>query len=353
MQPVEPDMDSVHAVARSFFPEAEVMSGHPLGEGLINRTYLVKFTVQRLKPVILQRINPQVFPKAGLIQENMLKVGDRLETHQYRFAFPRPLRHPNGSYQFYHDGAYWRILPYYPDTYAPSAVRDPEMAYRAGQCIGHFHASTVGFDASALHEILPGFHSGAQRLMELDAARKHPVVKVDGPTAQMLKTLLENRDILSEFDLKKAAHPQRVIHHDTKISNFLFSRSTNEVHALIDLDTLMPGTIMSDIGDMIRSFSAPEGESVDPVEDAIPDKRMITALVDGYLDEMGGKLTGPEKENLFFSGIAMACMQAVRFMTDHLNGDRYYRVEKKGENLLQAKNQLRLFQWLSTAYPSG
>ena len=145
--------------------------------------------------------------------------------------------------------------------------------------------------------------------------------------------------ILIEWDEICRKLPKRVIHYDTKINNFLFEKTTNKVIALIDLDTLMPGCVLSDVGDMIRTYSNPMGEESKDISKVICNKNIVAAIINGFKDS----LTLKEIEYLNFGGLAITFMQSVRFLTDYLNDDIYYKTNYENQNLIRANNQYQLF----------
>jgi len=145
--------------------------------------------------------------------------------------------------------------------------------------------------------------------------------------------------ILNKWDEVCNSLPKRVIHYDTKINNFLFEKKTDKVLALIDLDTLMPGCVLSDIGDMIRTYSNTLGEESKDISEVTCNKDIVAAIVNKFKDS----LTLREIEYLIFGGLAITFMQSVRFLTDYLNNDIYYKTNYENQNLVRAENQWRLF----------
>ena len=150
--------------------------------------------------------------------------------------------------------------------------------------------------------------------------------------------------ILNKWDEVCNSIPKRVVHYDTKINNFLFDKKTDEVLALIDLDTLMPGCVLSDIGDMIRTYNNPLGEESKEIEKVICNMEIINTIIQAFTNK--SSLTKKRKENLFFGGMAITFMQCVRFLNDYLNGDGYYKTSYKDQNLVRAKNQWALYKSL-------
>ena len=148
---------------------------------------------------------------------------------------------------------------------------------------------------------------------------------------------------MKRFDLLNAELPIRVVHFDAKINNFLFDKITNNAKAIIDLDTLMPGTVLSDIGDMIRTFSNCLGEESKNIEEVKADFEVIQNIINGFLSSCKKILTDKEKDNLLFSGKAITLLQCIRFLTDYLNNDNYYKIIYSEQNLIRDKNQWALY----------
>ena len=153
----------------------------------------------------------------------------------------------------------------------------------------------------------------------------------------------KNLKLLAEWDKVCKKLPKRIVHYDAKINNFLFEKTTNKVIALIDLDTLMPGCVLSDIGDMIRTYSNTIGEESKDISKVTCNKNIVAAILNGVKDS----LTIVERKYLNFGGLAITFMQSVRFLTDYLNDDIYYKTNYENQNLVRANNQFKLYQSLN------
>jgi len=159
----------------------------------------------------------------------------------------------------------------------------------------------------------------------------------------LISAIHKERDELHKFDKLNAELPKRVVHFDAKISNFLFDNKTCKAKAIIDLDTLMPGTVLSDIGDMIRTYSNVAGEESQAIALVQGDTEIIEHIIDGFLSVSGNMLSAAEKDNLEFSGKALAIIQCIRFLTDYLNNDNYYKVSYSSQNWVRTQNQWALY----------
>ena len=320
-----------------FFPHGKVEHLQAITEGLINQTFVVFTTHQKF---ILQSINTTVFPlfKEGLF--NILLVKKHLFEAKFPYAFPTPIQDKYIECK----SEIWRLFPYIEDSVCYNKVPSQTIVQEAGKCLGSFYRSSATVPVEQLHITLPHFHAGAFRLAQFEQA-----VNTSGKERkQLAQELIENidsqKEILLQFDQLNASLPQRVVHFDTKISNFLFDKKTDKATALIDLDTLMPGTVLSDIGDMIRTYSNVLGEESQEISQVRADAKIIKVLLRSFLSEV--TLTKEEKTQLYFAGQAITLMQSVRFLTDFLNDNVYYKTFYEMHNLMRAQNQWALYKSL-------
>jgi len=214
----------------------------------------------------------------------------------------------------------------------------------AASCLGEFYHHLSDFNTENLSITLPNFHHGNLIIKKFEEA----LLNADQERLLLTKSLINEIEkelpILNKWDQVCNSIPKRVIHYDTKINNFLFDKTTDEVLALIDFDTLMPGCVLSDIGDMIRTFSNPVGEESKEIIKVVCNMEIINTIIQEFTKKVA--LGKKEIENLFFGGMAITFMQCVRFLTDYLNGDSYYKTSYKDQNLLRAKNQWVLYKSL-------
>lgn len=286
----------------------------PVRGGHIHRTWLADGRW------IVQRCNTAVFPDLDAVMGNM--------TALCRASFPElmPVAADNGSW-LWRDaaGGCWRVLPYLAGTVAPSG-RD---AAAVGRGLGAWHAAVARLDPRGLRVTLPGFHDPAERLAAL--RRVAPAGGCRGELARI--------DALARCAVPLPG-PVRVAHFDAKLDNFLLDARTREVRALVDLDTVMPGGWLWDVGDLARSATATAPE--DEPDGMAFDADAFETIVEGYLSAIGPELTDDERAGLRLAPAVVTFEQAVRFLTDHLAGDVYYRVERRGHNLDRCRAQLAL-----------
>ena len=195
-----------------------------------------------------------------------------------------------------------------------------------------------------MHITLPDFHTGAFRLAQYEHALNTSGNKRKQLAYELIENIDSQKEVLLQLDQLNVSLPQRVVHFDTKISNFLFDNKTDKAIALIDLDTLMPGTVLSDFGDMIRTYSNVLGEESQDISQVNADAKIIEVLLRSFLSE--ATLTIEEKTQLYFAGQAITLMQSVRFLTDFLNDNVYYKTSYEMHNLMRAQNQWALYKSL-------
>lgn len=219
-------------------------------------------------------------------------------------------------------------------------VRHPLDATAAGRAFGAFSALLAAYEGPPLAEVLPGFHDTAARCAALETVAAADPLQRRGEAAGTLRALLDRRAYAGA--LAGNHLPRRLAHNDAKIGNLLFESEGDRARYVVDLDTVMPGSPLHDFGDLVRSAVAPGGEE----EPSSADPALFAALAEGFLGEVGTSLAPAERDRLELSGRVLTYEQAVRFLTDHLDGDRYYRVSAPGQNLARARAQLALLQSL-------
>lgn len=335
-------------IARSFFNFDTFISLNPVGDGHINDTYRLIFEQNgQQKTVLLQRLNHLVFRQPEVVTDNTNRICDYLATQDYPYRIAQPLPGLDGAFlQRDAAGNFWRVFTFLDHTYAPEGLSEPLVAYEAACAYGAFAYALRHFPANTLVETIPGFHDTDRRwAVLLNILETDPAGRVAG-TKPEIEALFEFKPIFDKISALKrsGAIPLRVSHNDTKAGNVLFDQNTRKAVAVIDLDTVMPGTILSDFGDMVRTF-APDGP-----EDAavLPNIRweIVEALKKGFLEKTASFLLPAEKEHLMLGAVWMAGEQALRFLTDWLAGDVYYKIKFPEHNLLRCRNQIRLGQVL-------
>jgi Ser/Thr protein kinase RdoA (MazF antagonist) len=312
----------------------------PYGSGLINCTWKVS---GKEHAYILQEINKDVFKTPQDIATNLIQLQTYLQQIDPEYLFAAPLPATNGEYLVMADNKYYRLLPFVKNSHTLDYVSQSKQAYEAARQFGKFSRLLKGFGPQKLKYTLPDFHNLNLRVEQFKQALINAKSdKLDSAynEIQEISSLENIVDIYVQL-IKYHQIPLRVIHHDTKISNVLFD-SDNDGLCVIDLDTVMPGYFISDVGDMMRTYLSEANEEERDMSKIEIREDIFAAIVEGYFSEMGSLLTKTEKSLFVYSGKFMIYMQALRFLTDFLNGDIYYHTEYVGQNLVRAKNQLTL-----------
>lgn len=318
-----------------------------IGSGHINRTYLL--STDDNEKFILQNINTQVFKNPYAIANNIQAVADYLKDHYPNYLFPAPITTLNGELMFQFEDEFWRLLPFVPNSVAFDTLSEPKQAFEAAKQFGKLSRLLNNFDSSLLKPTIPGFHDLNWRYEQFTCALTKTTNGLRADAKEEIEHALHHHFII-DFYKSYAINgdfPTRVMHHDTKISNVLLAENTNDGICVIDLDTLMPGKFISDLGDMMRTYLCAFSENetdLDKIKIRIP---YFSAMVEGYLSEMATILTETEKELILFSGKYIIYMQALRFLTDYLNGSIYYPISYPEQNLDRTKNQFKLLYELS------
>lgn len=335
-------------IAAAFDLQGTVRHIAPLGHGLINDTYLVRTTQAQY---VLQRINHLVFPQPERVMHNTRTVLNHLapQTDPQARASLLPLK---GSAQDYLsiDGNTWRMSTFLPGLLSLDRVETAAIAYQAARGYGIFFRQVADLLPRALQDTLPGFHDVGQRFAQLEAAIAADRCGRLAEVTQEIAAFSQWRGAVIAIYALAQRLPLRVTHNDTKISNVLLRPETFEPVAVIDLDTVMPGSVLFDVGDMIRTFVPPVDEQEAALSRVTVRHDVLEALLAGYLSEAGHLLTEAERAHLADGGKMVTFTQYTRYLADYLNGDVYYqKIAYPTQNLARAQNQLRLFEALMRA----
>ena len=317
----------------------------PLGTGIIHHTFKAESQVQ---VVVLQKINTNIFTKPEALIDNYLLVYQHLQDAG-RIRIPEPVESRSGNWLVKDDnGSCWRATEFISNAYSPDSAHDARAAYTTAACFGSFTRSLQGINISDLDVVIADFHDLSFRYEQFeDAIAKAEIFRLMRAT-HVIAELRERKQLVNFYESIKnnSTFPLRLMHHDCKIGNILFDRTTHEVICPIDLDTIMPGKFFSDVGDMIRTMACTEGEESRNWETIDIKPEFYDAIIKGYLNGMGDVFSAEEKEHIHFSGLMMIYMQALRFITDFLESDKYYKTTYPEQNLNRALNQLILLEKL-------
>jgi len=323
----------------------EVADIEPLGNGLINQTW--KITAGN-EQYVLQRINELVFKDSGAIADNISLMAGYLQKNYpgYYFVAPIPSKAGEDLVRRQEEGCF-RLFPFVPDSYSKDVAETPAQAYEAAVQFGRFTRLLSGIDVSKLQTTILSFHDLPLRYKQFTEALRSGNQQRATESAEVIKKLISWSFVVKEYE-HIVSNPEfrlRVTHHDTKISNVLFDKYDNGL-CVIDLDTVMPGYFISDVGDMMRTYLSPVSEEEEDFDKIEIRYDFYEAVVQGYYNEMKEELTETEKEYFFYAGLFMIYMQALRFLTDYLNNDSYYGARYPKHNFVRALNQVTLLQRL-------
>lgn len=315
----------------------------PFGTGLINHTWKLQSNTSK-EAYILQRVNHTVFKHPEDITFNIRLIETYLQQHapDYLFIAPVPTIN-NTDYYFDEQLGFFRVFPFLHNSHSIDVVHLPQQAFEAARQFALFTKLLSGFNAEQLKITLPNFHDISLRFNDFNKALKNGNRQRIDQAKDSIDYLLQQEYIVHTFEaIKKNPHFKvRVTHHDTKISNVLFNASDKGL-CVIDLDTVMPGYFISDIGDMMRTYLSPANEEEADFSKVRIREDFFRAIIVGYLSEMKNELTAEEKEYFVYAAKYLVYMQALRFLTDHINNDVYYGAKYEGHNLVRANNQIAL-----------
>jgi Ser/Thr protein kinase RdoA (MazF antagonist) len=356
------DPARVRDLVGRFDLDAELDGVEPLPGGHINESYVATCRLGR-GPVrfLLQGLNPDVFPDARRVMENVARVTEHLWAVLAGWAGPdagrRALRlvPAREGTAFVEDqrGRAWRLYRFIEDTVTrqqPTGAADVERAARA---FGTFQRDVASLPGPRLHETIPHFHDTPRRVEALEHAVECDVANRAAGAREAIARVLARSDLAPAL-VDAAARgelPERVVHNDAKISNVLFDASSGEALCVVDLDTVMPGLSLYDFGDLVRSMAARAAEDECDLRRVRLEPELFAATARGYLAATGDLLSVPERELLVPAAQVIVYEQAARFLTDHLNGDRYYRIARPDQNLDRCRSQLALLESLLAQEP--
>lgn len=349
-------MTNLRNIASQFELTGEILEIKPMGSGLINDSYVIKTDLED-NAYVLQRINHNVFKNVDLLQDNIEKVTNHIrkkliennekDIDRKVLSF---IKCKNNGKTYYFDGEnYWRIMDFIRDSYTHESV-NPEYSYYAGKAFGNFQNMLSDID-SELGETIPDFHNMEFRLKQLDDAIKADKLGRKAGVQQYIDMYMQYADemCLAERLYREGKLPKRICHCDTKVNNMLFDKDGN-VLCVIDLDTVMPSFIFSDYGDFLRTAANTGLEDDKNLDNVNFNMEIFKAFTKGYL-ESAKFLTDIEKENLPYAAALFPYMNGVRFLTDYLDGDNYFKIKYPEHNMDRVKAQFKLFQSVRECYP--
>ena len=315
------------------------------GSGLIHRTWKVS---DGSKEYILQRVNHEVFKQPQFIADNINAISSWLEKNHPEYFFVTPVKAKTGeSILHTANEGFFRLFPFVKESHVHDVAGSPQQAFEAADQFGRFTQVLKNFPVEKLKITLPDFHNLPFRYSQFELAIQLGNSARIKDSEKTIQYLISHNDIVTTYRqiISNKEFKLRVTHHDTKINNVLFDKNEKGI-CVIDLDTVMPGYFISDVGDMMRTYLSPVSEEEKNFDKIMIREDYFEAIAKGYLRQMAEELSPAEIDHFVYAGLCMVYMQALRFLTDHLNDDTYYGASYEGHNYMRAKNQVILLQRL-------
>jgi len=348
--------DAIIAIAAKFPLHGKLLAALPYGNGHINDTLVVSFDQAGTQVrYIFQRINHHIFKNVPQLMENISRVTSHLARKvpggDNRIALTLVPTLAGESFYKTPEGDCWRVYLFIENARTFDAVENPQQAFKAACAFGQFQQALADLPGDRLHETIPDFHNTPKRF---EALRKAAEADVAGRKIEVLAEL--DFAFQMEFDcgrllelVKTGDIPERITHNDTKLNNVMIHDNTGEGVCVIDLDTVMPGLSLYDFGDLVRFATNTATEDETELKNVNVSLPVFEAIVKGYIAGAGDILTDAEWDNLVFAGKLMTYEVGIRFLTDYLQGDIYFKTKRPGHNLDRARNQLRLVERIEGA----
>ena len=333
--------------------EGVLIDERPYGSGHINDTYLLTFEIAEMGTikVILQRMNKNIFTKPIELMENILNVTSYLrkkiienggDPDRETLNVIRTV--DNMPYFVDSEGEYWRSYKFITDATSYDQVESPEDFYQSAVAFGNFQRLLAEYPAETLHETIEGFHDTKARFQVFKKAVEDDVCGRAASVQKEIQFVLEHEHLANVFAdlLEKKEIPLRVTHNDTKLNNIMIDNKTRKGICVIDLDTVMPGLAMNDFGDSIRFGASTATEDEQDLSKVSCDMELFDLYAKGFIEGCGGKLTEKEIDMMPTGAMVMTFECGMRFLTDYLQGDTYFKIHRENHNLDRCRTQFKL-----------
>lgn len=311
----------------------------PLGEGLIHDTYVI---LSQKGKFVLQGFNASVFKFPDRIASNLSHLKADLLGKALPFALPLPKKTRHGQEILKVNQTLFRLFDFV-EGVTIQETSDPDLAFIAAEAYGAFAQATSKNELINYQETIPEFHRLDRRFDQLQQAAGSKKSWTE-EEENILRFYLNQHALIKKYKLATQSLPLRITHNDTKINNLIFTQNLDQVAALIDLDTVMPGYLMYDFGDLVRTVACSRSETQTDWENIQLNAEIFDSLLKGYISGLGKEFTAHELESLRLGGEVMTALMGLRFLTDHILGNIYYRVLYPEQNLHRAKNQMILLR---------
>ncbi len=325
-------------IAEQFCIEGDIVSIAPYGEGHINVTLLIITTVKRY---ILQRMNTYVFTRPDELMSNICNVTEHLKSKGQETL--TVVKTKDGRSYIAGEDCF-RMYDFIENTITYQSVSDRQIFYNAGKAFGEFQNTLSDFDATKLYETIVAFHNTPKRFNDFKNALKENKSGRADTCKPEINFVLSHEDTYGKImdGLNDGSIPLRVTHNDTKLNNIMLDEKTNEVRAVIDLDTVMPGSMLYDFGDSIRFGASTAKEDEKDLDKVHFDIELFRAFAEGFCLAMKDSITDKEKELLPYGSYLMTIECGMRFLADYIAGDVYFATKYPEHNLDRARTQIKL-----------
>ena len=347
-------------VCRFFGIEGDPVRYKMFTDGHINATYGIEFKLHgESKKYLVQNINTTVFKDPEILMKNIINVthflrkkirADGGDPERETLHF---LKTVNGNLYLPDRQYCWRIYRFIDNSFTYDLFDDRNIFKSAGESFGRFQSLLSDYPSENLYETIPDFHNTPKRVEALkEAVEEDCAGRADEVKAEIDFSLERESEAGKALELlREGKIPLRVTHNDTKINNILFDKDTHKAICVIDLDTIMPGLSLYDFGDAIRFGAKTALEDEKDLSKVSISLDYYEAYVEGYLSSCAHALTAAEVDNLAYSAWLMTYECGVRFLTDYLNGDTYFRIEYPEHNLVRARNQFKMVSEIEKVMP--
>lgn len=342
-------------ISRQFQIYGEILHAETFKIGHINETYSATYDQGGTRVrYIHQKINKRIFKNPVAVMSNIMRVTthirSKLEAQSARDITRRslvaiPTRDGKPLYRS-RDGEYWRTFVFVEGVQTFESVQSPGQAFQAGRAFGEFQSLLVDLPGVRLHETIPEFHNTRKRFTALQQAIEKDHLGRAREVAAEIKFAFAHEPLVDVIvnAMAKRKIPERITHNDTKFNNVMLDTLTGEAKCVVDLDTVMPGCALYDFGDMVRTTTSPTLEDERDLSKVSMHLTIFKKLAEGYFSAAASFLKPAEKDLLAFSGKLITFEIGIRFLTDFLSGDTYFRIHRPGHNLDRCRTQFRLVE---------
>jgi hypothetical protein len=347
-------------ICSNFCIYGDFLKAAPFGSGHINGTYKALYSqAGTVVPYILQKINTDIFKEPDLLMENICRVVDHMKSKygkisknvSRRTLTLVPSKNSGYLYKDKHN-SYWRMFFCLENMATYDVIESEEMAYHGARAFGRFQYLLSDLPQPRLHDTIPNFHNTPWRFETFEKAIKKDVSNRAVDVKEEIDMYMAMKPYASKLlELyNKGLIPERICHNDTKLNNVMLDNETGESKCVIDLDTVMPGFVAYDFGDLVRTGTCIAEEDEIDTSKIVINMDMFKSIAWGYLNGASGLFSKAEKDSLVLGGIVITLEIGLRFLTDHLQNDIYFKIHRPHHNLDRARAQMALVKQIEKNY---